>query len=187
MLSRPVRYIGVKGGLRLIDHDHPERARRARYYNATILSWRRTEFNKYGSLNLKIRVGTHIVYIEYLNFKPQLDYAFKRFKKDLYKAVDYVINWMMKKGSIRFGCTCPDFTYRFKYLVTKRGLLAHNLKPERRPSRITNPNEEGLACKHVYACWKNSRMILEQAIDVIMDKYLIDKYYPDEEGFDDGK
>lgn len=50
-------------------------------------------------------------------------------------------------GNLRISCTCPAFSFRgFKYITYKNGV---GIEKETRSPDITNPNKEGLACKHI--------------------------------------
>lgn len=50
-------------------------------------------------------------------------------------------------GNLRISCTCPAFSFRgFKYISYKVGV---GIEKETRSPDITNPNKEGLACKHI--------------------------------------
>lgn len=50
-------------------------------------------------------------------------------------------------GNVRMHCTCPAFLYQgYKYISYKKGV---GINKEDRSPDITNPNKEGLACKHI--------------------------------------
>lgn len=66
-----------------------------------------------------------------------LDYSANRLKS-LKKAL---------QGDLRVSCTCPAFLYMgYKYITWKRGV---GIDKETRSPDITNPNKQGMACKHI--------------------------------------
>ena len=163
-----IKYIGAKGALSTAGTDTPARIVRSNNYSATIKSIRMTEFNKYGSLCISLYVGDYMVYLEYDNFKYLLERILRR--KDLETSVITVIHQVSSRGSIRIGCTCPDFVYRFKYLASKKKYLTHAMKLEGRPAKITNPDNKGVACKHALIVVKNSTTILSEIIPYLVSR-----------------
>lgn len=49
-------------------------------------------------------------------------------------------------GDVKVDCTCNDFKYRFRYVASEYDA---SIKSESRPTRITNPNFDGVICKHL--------------------------------------
>lgn len=59
-------------------------------------------------------------------------------------------------------CTCPDFHYRFSAWATRGGYSAG--APERRPAKITNPNNNiGAVCKHLDLLLSNHAWVTKTA------------------------
>lgn len=169
-----IRYIGSKGGLNLAKLETPDRYDRSSGYKAKIRGVRITEFKKYGSLNVSLIVGNYNVYVEYENFKYLLESKLRK-GIDLKLAVSQVVNYLSTKSTVRVFCSCADFTYRYKYLATKRGYLNHATNQEKRYPEVRNPNLKGFACKHVIAALNNSKKILSIISPYIIAK-LIDYY-----------
>lgn len=71
----------------------------------------------------------------------------------------------MKNGNMYVYCSCPDFRYRFNYKSTRRGYNYSN--PETRPAKITNPQDRGSVCKHLYAVLFNNRWIYKMIPQII--------------------
>lgn len=183
-MRRPsIRFIGVKGGLNLSTQDTPERVVRSLGKTATVQSFRMTEYNKYGSLSVKLKVDKYTVWIEYMNFRSLFEYELKK-SGSIELSIHKCMKILKASATIRTGCTCPDFNYRFKYLASIKKYLAHALGSyEKRPSKITNPNLIGFTCKHNIAALKSSRSVLN-----VIEKYLINKFriiYVLDEGDDD--
>ena len=60
------------------------------------------------------------------------------------------------KGDIKISCTCPAFLYKgYKYITYKRQV---GLNKETRPPVKTNPNQEGMACKHIVAALEQLKL-----------------------------
>lgn len=50
-------------------------------------------------------------------------------------------------GNVKISCTCPGFLYQgYKYISYKKQV---GIDKETRAPNITNPSQEGLACKHI--------------------------------------
>lgn len=50
-------------------------------------------------------------------------------------------------SNLRIHCSCPAFLFQgYKYIAYKKNV---GIEPENRSPDITNPNKEGLACKHI--------------------------------------
>ena len=89
---------------------------------------------------------------------------------NLYTAIDLVLNEIIKRGSVRYGCTCKDFIYRFQYIATKKDDLTHMLSPTLEPAKHTNPDNKGLLCKHLSYIFKNvHKLILDNKDDIIYE------------------
>ena len=172
-----IRYIRSKGGLSLANSDTPERVDRSRGYKAIVRGFRMTEYNKYGSLNISMKVGDYSVYLEYEGFKSMIEHGLNENTNSdsLHKLLSKIIYDIHRKGTVRVGCSCPDFIYRYKYLASKKNYLNHAYTKEQRYPRITNPNLKGFACKHVIASITNTYKILKVCQPYIEDKLV--SYY----------
>ncbi len=92
-------------------------------------------------------------------------------------------------NKIKCGCNCADFIYRWNYTATLGGDTA--VRPENRPSVITNPTNQKGSCKHilfvlaklsawtsrvsrnlfnyVFDLWKNNRQLFDRIIRPALD------------------
>lgn len=60
------------------------------------------------------------------------------------------------KGDVKISCTCPAFLYQgYKYITYKRQV---GINKETRPPIKTNPNQEGMACKHIIAALEQLKL-----------------------------
>lgn len=60
------------------------------------------------------------------------------------------------KGDVKISCTCPAFLYQgYKYITSKRQV---GINKETRPPTKTNPNQEGMACKHIIAALEQLKL-----------------------------
>jgi hypothetical protein len=51
---------------------------------------------------------------------------------------------------VRVACSCPDFKFRWAYVLHKQGALLHPSNFILTPPKITNPNEIEATCKHLH-------------------------------------
>lgn len=86
---------------------------------------------------------------------------------------------------IYFGCSCEDFTYRYRYYATSTNSVIGS--HETRKPKITNPDDNiGYQCKHLLALTRNKELLrgtvvtqtlkyIEDNYEAILDKYNLDK------------
>lgn len=86
---------------------------------------------------------------------------------------------------LSFGCSCEDFTYRYRYYATASNSVIGS--HETRRPKVTNPDDNiGYQCKHLLALTKNKDLLrgvvvtqalkyIEKNYDAILDKYNLDK------------
>ena len=76
--------------------------------------------------------------------------------------IEKVLTEAFESDDLWIDCTCPDFRYRFAYAATKHDHKA--MKPETRPSKITNPKARGIGCKHLIKVLSNPTWMQKCAI-----------------------
>lgn len=131
-----------------------------------------------GTLTIPVHVGDYIVTIHFSNVMKEIRHELAVNKKTVpdrplvYKALRKAID----TSNIYIDCTCPDFRYRFAYWSTKKRYKYGNA--ETRPSKITNPNNKGYACKHCTAALIRPSQILKYAagwVSTVVRAYIEDK------------
>ena len=73
-------------------------------------------------------------------------------------------------SKVRVACTCDDFKFRWAYILYQRGALLHPNRFVLEPPKITNPNMEINACKHIHTFIKNEFNKGLKIISKVQDK-----------------
>ena len=115
-------------------------------------------------LIIEVPVGDYVCTIAFKGMLQHLkDIVDKQPKPTVtLQTVIKAMNVAIDNTDLLVDCTCPDFVYRFAYWATKYGYKFG--KPEKRPSKITNPDDElGAMCKHLNALLSNKKWITKMA------------------------
>jgi hypothetical protein len=115
----------------------------------------------------KSNVGNYDVTVAYFGILSKLKTIISRKPRynvtlqDVIKAVSRAID----DSDVFVDCTCPDFIYRYSYYATKYGYKFG--KPEIRPPKITNPDDNiGATCKHIAALLSNKKWLVKVSSSV---------------------
>lgn len=125
----------------------------------------------------KLPVGDYTCTVAYAGVLSQLSDVLKKQPRPnvTLQSVIRAITQSIDKTDVLVDCTCADFVYRYAYWATKYGYKYG--KPETRPTKITNPDDNiGAMCKHLTALLSNKRWLVKVAS--IVNEYI--KAYPDE-------
>ncbi len=77
------------------------------------------------------------------------------------------LNEQIDLTDVYVRCQCPDFKYRFAYHASRFDYIYGS--PERRPSNITNPNDDiGATCKHLCSVLSNKKWLVK-AVPIVND------------------
>ena len=110
-------------------------------------------------LDIHFDVSGHSVTISLVNYMKNLRQEYKKnyskirneggmtISKSMRKIVEDSLKKAIDNGDIKVNCDCPDFTYRFSYVASKRGYKFGD--QEERPAVKRNPKNKGSACKHI--------------------------------------
>ena len=173
-----------------LKNETPERYQRRMSYVNTIkpMNVAKDLFIRTGTLTVPVSVGDYTVTIHISGImkliREELDKAGKTLPdrplvyRALRKAVDV--------SDIYVDCTCPDFKYRFAYQASQKNYKYG--KPEKRPARITNPDNNGSICKHITAALVRPSQWIKYAdtwITTVVKAYLQDKMEINAEDIDD--
>lgn len=115
-------------------------------------------------LTLKTNVGKYECIVAYKGILEKLVDVINRQPRPnvTLQSVIRALNQSIDDADLLVNCTCPDFRYRFAYWATKYGYKYG--KPETRPAKITNPDDElGSMCKHLTAILANKRWLVKAA------------------------
>lgn len=108
-------------------------------------------FIKTGTLTVPMRVGDYTVTIHISGILKLVQDEMDRSGRELpdrqivYRALRKAVD----ESNMYVDCTCADFRYRFAYTSTINDYKYG--KPETRPAKITNPDNNGSVCKHITA------------------------------------
>lgn len=70
--------------------------------------------------------------------------------------------------SVKISCTCPAFLYRgFKYITWHKNV---GINRETRSPDITNPNKEGMACKHILVAFDQMKSDYNEIYNMLKDQ-----------------
>jgi len=58
---------------------------------------------------------------------------------------------LTRNTKVKCYCSCPDFQFRWAYVLDQQGALLNPKHFQLTPPNITNPNEKLNACKHIHA------------------------------------
>lgn len=135
---------------------------RGRFDGRMSVSDSNLNINRVGMLELTAMSPHLDIYFEIHTYRSSIrledftDYLKKNYRQgnydldeyaDVKKLVDATLKEAIDRADLQVDCTCPDFRYRFAYVATKGRFKLG--KPENRPARKTNPNNEGSVCKHL--------------------------------------
>lgn len=71
-------------------------------------------------------------------------------------------------GSIKISCTCPRFLfYGLKYITWHKNV---GINRETRSPDITNPNKEGMACKHILVAFDQMKSDYDEIYSLLKDQ-----------------
>lgn len=135
-------------------------------------------FLTHGELLFDIGIRGYVVTIVVKDVLDNLIKLFTSVDRLNYRNTYEYLNKAMDRIDLKVNCSCPDFRYRFAYKATN-----HNYKygsAEMRPASITNPDDHGIACKHIlYIIGNKGRWIRKyvSAINIIIknNPYLLDR------------
>lgn len=108
-----------------------------------------------GSLNVKVPVvgetSEYLVTLEIDNYLRDLLYAVNRSTRpERRAAITQSLRYAFQMYPMKVHCTCHDFHYRFEYTAGQKGaLVIPPGDPKILPANITNPENDGVACKHI--------------------------------------
>ena len=161
-------------------NEDPQKYARRISYVSTIkpLPLAKQLFMDTGTLTVPIKVGDYIVTIHLSGIlkyiQDEMDIAHKDLpdRSLVYKALKKAVD----NENIYVNCTCPDFRYRHSYFATMQDFKYGD--PERRPAKITNPNNKGATCKHITAALTRPSQWLKYAnswINSVVTAYILSK------------
>lgn len=124
------------------------------------------------SLVAKLPVGDYTCTVAYAGVLSQLSDVLKKQPRPnvTLQSVIRAITQSIDKTDILVDCTCADFVYRYAYWATKYGYKYG--KPETRPTKITNPDDESFKSKSLTT--NSSTFNLERfSITIVLTNELI--------------
>lgn len=161
-------------------NEDPAKYARRMSYVSTIkpLPLAKQLFMDTGTLTVPIQVGDYIVTIHISGILKYIQDEMDRRHKDLpdRSLVYAALKKAVDNENIFVNCTCPDFRYRHSYFATMQDFKYGD--PERRPAKITNPNNTGATCKHITAALIRPSQWLKYAnswISSVVKAYILSK------------
>ncbi|AMM44837.1 hypothetical protein SP15_038 [Bacillus phage SP-15] len=108
-----------------------------------------------GLLNVKVPVvgetDEYLVSIEIDDYLRDLVYSVQRsVPSERRNTIVQSLRYAFQMYDMKVHCTCPDFHYRFEYTANQKGALV--IPPGDAnilPAKITNPDNNGVGCKHI--------------------------------------
>lgn len=118
-------------------------------------------------------VGDHVVMIEFDGAFEDLKWLVKgmrgpnRVNRLTLEMVSKALSKSLDTNDLRVGCSCPDFTYRYKYYAYEKGMSVdpHAGRYHYRP-RFNKTNKDdsiGYVCKHILAVLFGKRWVRDAA------------------------
>lgn len=171
--------------------DPAKYARRLSYVNSIKPQpMARDLFIKTGTLTVPMRVGDYVVTVHISGILKLVQDEMDRSGRELpdrqivYRALRKAVD----ESNMYVDCTCADFKYRYAYLSTINDYKYG--KPETRPAKITNPDNNGSVCKHITAALARPSQWLKYVsgwIATIIKQYILrtKKDEPEEEDVND--
>lgn len=132
-------------------------------------------FWKTNNLIFKLKVkGESSIYLVTIELQNILDLIQQEISnKDNELSLNIIYDAFVKSlnsSNIKISCSCPDYTYRFRYQASKDGY--NSGKAETRPAKKTNPkNDLGSSCKHILFVLNNAEWV--QKISKVIFNYII--------------
>lgn len=166
--------VGIVGGLGIVSKDTPSRLSLPSDTYISYLGIDNRIYSSEGNLCILCMIRDYGVFIEYRYVADKINMKLRK-GHDLETSISLVLDEIIKRGSVLYGCTCADFKYRYQYLATSRNDLTHMLNPTLDPALQTNPKNKGLLCKHLSYLFKNVHKLINDNRDDII--YEISLYH----------
>lgn len=106
--------------------------------------------SKFGIFNFRTTSQTHPGYFWYETIECPTIIGLADILDDPEEHIEIKdIDVLLKTRDVMIFCDCPDFLFSgFKYMAYSK---KYGNKPESRPPKVRNPQEQGATCKHLYS------------------------------------
>lgn len=131
------------------------------------------ELAETGNFSILLNVGDYSAIVEFVDMKSWIDLVYPDGIPSRISTQN-IINMALDELDLRVYCTCPDFKYRFHYIVTQYDSLPDGIPKQNVPTVITNPEEAGFLCKHLIAILVKTSSWTPKAITLLRSSI---KYY----------